>query len=287
MSFSGFTMNKPMLYSNGKVCTREKLEIGRVVIKYGCNTEVTRGVFRLQCGTVRKSHTVGQHRGIGFILHNQIEILSAGEADFCRAGDSGALVFVEENGELSVIGLLVGGTGDGRYLVTPIEDILRSFDLPLDGTFVKFPRLNIPTIPSSDNLLLPRVTFRCSSPLPQLRSTCTSRSDSAVSMSMSMSEESSALYMLFEEKFKALEEKVKATDEDITQEVAKHAAETNEKMNQSIDKKIDTIKAELKGEIQQSHTLLKREIQEQNKTLQDILAHFIKLTTSSRPSDHS
>lgn len=285
MSISGFTMSKPMLYSNGRVCTREKLEIGRVVIKYGCDTEVTRGVFRLQCGTVRKYHAVGQHRGIGFILHNQIEILSAGEADFSRLGDSGALVFVEEYEELSVIGLLVGGTGDGRYLVTPIEDILRSFSLPSEGTFIKFPCQNIPASPSFDNLLPPRVTFRCSSPLPQLRSTCTSRSDSAVSMSMSMSEESNTLYMMFEEKFKAMEEKVKATDEDITQEVAKHATEIKEELNQSIDIKLDAIKAELKGEIQQSHTLLERQMQEQNKKLQDILAHFID-STNSRPSNH-
>ena len=234
-----------MTYCNGKICEIDQVNRGSVVIKFGCHTEVTRGVFRLKGGAVRTGNHFGNLSGSGFLLHNQIEILSAGEEIFAKEGDSGAFVFTQEKGELSLIGMLEGGVSDGRFLVTPIKDIFKALELPAEGTLKTFAKMRAPPLPFSDQLLNPNVSFRCSTPQSS-KSFSTSRTDSAISMNTSMSEDSSTAAML-----SLVDEKLKAANDKISQEVVKHLSDIRTNINDTIDEKLNTIKTDLQKEMQQ------------------------------------
>lgn len=124
-----------MIYNTGKTYDCSTLKRNTVVFKYGAITEVTRGVFRLQGSSLSRTNVVEGNR---FTLHNQLEILPEGEGNFSTFGDSGALVFVEDNDELIAIGIVEGHMTDKLSIVTPIRDILRAFDMPPDSCLKKF-----------------------------------------------------------------------------------------------------------------------------------------------------
>jgi hypothetical protein len=250
-----------MTFCNGKICELEELNKGSVVIKYGWCTEITRGVFRLKGGAVRTSNPVGEHGGAGFLLHNQIEILSAGEDVFAANGDSGAFVFIEENDELSLVGMLEGGLDDGRFIVTPVKDILKALELPIEGTLKTFGKDSDLLSPASAMSLYPNVLFRSSTPKPS-RPFSNSRTDSAISMNTSVSEDASTSVLL-----SLVDDRLKVANDNISQEVAKQVSQIKAEMSENMDNKLTLVKAELKNEIQQC-------VQQQTDLLQQFLSRL-------------
>jgi hypothetical protein len=62
-------------------------------------------------------------------LYNQIEIQSLSETPFCRAGDSGSLVFTRDREPLGLLfmGSRAGGAFNaGRAFANPISEVLRT-----------------------------------------------------------------------------------------------------------------------------------------------------------------
>lgn len=114
--------------------------LNSTVVKYGYSTEVTRGAFRIFGSVVAGHNAVGTNNGASFLLLNQLEVLKIGDIPFAEAGDSGALVFVKsDSSHLKAVGLLEGSMGDGRYMVTPIQDIFRAIGLRDGHMFKQFP----------------------------------------------------------------------------------------------------------------------------------------------------
>lgn len=130
MFITGFSINSPMMYKTGRTYDCSLLNRNTVVFKYGATSQVTRGVFRLQGSGVSRTHVNTDNPGFRFFLQNQLEILPVGDGWFSTGGDSGALVFVEQNDEFVAIGIVEGHMTDKRSIVTPINDVLNGFEMP-------------------------------------------------------------------------------------------------------------------------------------------------------------
>ncbi|XP_053388956.1 uncharacterized protein LOC128551998 [Mercenaria mercenaria] len=124
---AGFTDKKPLTYNSGNVCESSDIHLRTEVYKYGMATGITRGSFALQGAVVRKEKMEVNGHHFGYSLKNQLVVLQIGSEPFAEAGDSGALVMIEDDHHDSVaIGIVEGGI-KGRVFVTPICDILRAF----------------------------------------------------------------------------------------------------------------------------------------------------------------
>lgn len=102
-------------------------------MKVGKESSLTVGmcVFSHNVVTVQRFdvEAVCPHTGKGqiVVMENQFSVrkLKESPSDFCQLGDSGAGVFVINEGErLSCIGMLIGRLSDGAAIVTPIKRIL-------------------------------------------------------------------------------------------------------------------------------------------------------------------
>lgn len=246
---NGFDNDDPMVFRSGKICERGNLHKGDVVLKYGACSEVTRGVFRTNGGAIRQNHMVGKLGNFDFLLRNQIEILNVGSRPFAEHGDSGALVFVQDNGELLAIGVLEGDMGDSRYMITPICDVLRALGMP-EGSKMKSFETETRLIASApqDNT---SQRFSFSASTPSSKNFSSSFSDSGFSMSMSSSADSMAFIGIVEEKLKVM-------DEDIIKKLEKQSVEIKEEVASSLG----ALKADLKEELQQSQKAYMEQIQQ-------------------------
>ncbi|XP_053408356.1 uncharacterized protein LOC123559853 isoform X2 [Mercenaria mercenaria] len=227
-------------FSTGKMCNRE--EVNRLirsktltVVKFGCSSGWTRGSFRFSAGAARWSNMVGSIHNFGILLHNQFEIENIGETLFAEFGDSGALVFTDENNELSVIGTVEGGT-PGVIYVTPICDVFSALELQNVQSTKEF------TLHYQDIQNIP-MEIRSDSYSSR---TITDRSDSGISTN-----DDAVL--------KHIEEKFKTFDQEITQEVARHVQEIKQNMNTRVNQELRPVKSEL-NTLKTEVTLLKSDI---------------------------
>ncbi|KAJ8311557.1 hypothetical protein KUTeg_010912 [Tegillarca granosa] len=106
----------------------------KIIIKFGSNTGLTRGAFRLNGVQVRVKRKINLTTPINpqtFTMKGQYEIQSVGPKDFFQPGDSGSGVYiVDENKQLHCIGIAIGCTSYRSTIVTPIKDVLEALDLP-------------------------------------------------------------------------------------------------------------------------------------------------------------
>ncbi|XP_053408298.1 uncharacterized protein LOC123560067 [Mercenaria mercenaria] len=253
-------------FSTGKICNRE--EVNRLirsktltVVKFGCSSGWTRGSFRFSAGAARLSNMVGSIHSFGILLHNQFEIENIGETQFAEFGDSGALVFTDENNELSVTGIVEGGTPGVKY-VTPICDVFSALELQNVQSTKEFTLhyqgiQNIPMEITSDSYS---------------SRTITDRSDSGISTN------DEAVLQHIDEKFKTF-------DQEITQEVARQVHEIKENMNTTVNQELSPVKSELstlksevtvlkaditnvKSEVERTKSELKQDIEKSNTEIQ-------------------
>ncbi|XP_053384866.1 uncharacterized protein LOC123537134 [Mercenaria mercenaria] len=137
----GFDDSNPMVFGTGKVCKRSNIRKRSEVYKYGISTEVTRGSLGLLGSVVRTTEMSGRSEALEYRLHNQIPVLRIDGKDFALPGDSGALVFFDDNfGDSVAIGVVEGGQNNGIVFVTPLYDILSALDCP--PTMKRFIPLN-------------------------------------------------------------------------------------------------------------------------------------------------
>ncbi|KAL3855566.1 hypothetical protein ACJMK2_014773 [Sinanodonta woodiana] len=152
--FLGFTTENPMMYNSGNIRYNSDISKEFKVVKYGQATSNTWGKLAWDGASVRLVDTRYQLRATPdddnvshLIYYQQMIVKSSDAINFSMPGDSGALVFVnnEANGELEAIGLLVGGdtqTGKAqKHFVTPIKAVFTKLEL---GThmFRHFPNIN-------------------------------------------------------------------------------------------------------------------------------------------------
>ncbi|XP_053390142.1 uncharacterized protein LOC128553055 [Mercenaria mercenaria] len=278
-------------FSTGKIYNRE--EVNRLirsktltVVKFGCSSGWTRGSFRFSAGAARLSNMVASIHSFGILLHNQFEIENIGETQFAEFGDSGALVFTDENNELSVIGIVEGGT-PGVIYVTPICDVFSALELQNVQCTKEFTlhyqgMQNIPMEMRSDSYS---------------SRTLTDRSDSGISTND-------------EAVLKHIEEKFKIFDQEITQEVARQVHEINENMNTTVNQElspvkselstlksevtllksdITNVKSELKQDIDKSNTEIQSKMQEQftaqTNSIKNMLSEFFRSNPAANASD--
>lgn len=106
----------------------------QIVIKFGSNTGLTRGAFRLNGAQVRVKRDIDLTTPINpetFTMKGQYEIQSVGPTDFFQPGDSGSGVYiVDEKKQLHCIGIAIGCTKYRSAIVTPIKDVLEVLGLP-------------------------------------------------------------------------------------------------------------------------------------------------------------
>jgi hypothetical protein len=100
--------------------------IGQAVQKYGRTTKLTKGTITAIDGTFLVCYDSSCYLKATFI--NQI-VVSPG--NFSKAGDSGSLV-VTDDSHAYPIGLLFAG-GGGITIVNPIDDVLSSLQVTIDG----------------------------------------------------------------------------------------------------------------------------------------------------------
>lgn len=109
-------------------------DASKIVIKFGSNTGLTRGAFRLNGAQVRVKRDVDLTTPINpqtFTMKGQYEIQSVGPTDFFQPGDSGSGVYiVDENKQIHCIGIAIGCTKYRSAIVTPIKDVLEALGLP-------------------------------------------------------------------------------------------------------------------------------------------------------------
>ncbi|XP_053406175.1 uncharacterized protein LOC123534853 isoform X2 [Mercenaria mercenaria] len=127
---AGFDQNRPMIFNTGMTRNLSDDDISTEVVKFGAITGVTRGVVRMNGSIIRRTNMCG-YSEFGYLLHNQVEILSVGGNPFALSGDSGALVFAKDrSNELVAVGMVEGGMSDGRIMITPICEILTELISP-------------------------------------------------------------------------------------------------------------------------------------------------------------
>ncbi|XP_045198413.1 uncharacterized protein LOC123552739 [Mercenaria mercenaria] len=120
----GASVEREFHFNSGKVIEKD-LRHGDKVIKYGCKTLLTEGIFR---GKNRFKFLDGE------MWHGQCEIIA--ESGFAEPSDSGSLVFKQNDRDLEAAGILVGGT-TARFAVTSFPDIIETTGLG-DIKFLKF-----------------------------------------------------------------------------------------------------------------------------------------------------
>jgi hypothetical protein len=99
--------------------------IGQLVQKYGKTSRLTVGRVDVINATVTVAYATGTTRFVN-------QILVAGRGPFSRAGDSGSLI-VTTAGRRPV-GLLFAGTASGYTFANPIGEVLKAFNVAIDGT---------------------------------------------------------------------------------------------------------------------------------------------------------
>jgi hypothetical protein len=101
--------------------------IGQPVQKYGRTTSLTKGTVTGLNATVTVSYGASGNA----IFTGQIIIGSS--RPFLKAGDSGSLV-VTDNASGNPVGLLFAGSGSGKYAIAnPIDNVLTSLGVTIDG----------------------------------------------------------------------------------------------------------------------------------------------------------
>ncbi|XP_053408300.1 uncharacterized protein LOC128559784 isoform X2 [Mercenaria mercenaria] len=210
-----------MSYTSGKTLEMADLPRRTDVIKYGIYSHVTRGCFRLDGASIRNNNALGTIHNLGFLLHNQIEIEEIGHVRFAEPGDSGALVMTEEeNGDLVAIGLLEGEM-DGIYIVTPICDVLAALGIPRNQGLKRFGPLTVSTNRLNEQ----------SQHIPTTQTNATP--DSGISISSQNSPERNDFLQLVS-KVDNLSDRFSNVEQDLPQDVARHAAENNYQMTEKL-----------------------------------------------------
>ena len=100
--------------------------IGKAVQKYGRTTSLTKGTINGINATVNVSYGTGKNA----VFMDQI-VISSGKP-FSKAGDSGSLI-VTNDSHAYPVGLLFAG-GVGTTIANPIDSVLGSFGVTIDGT---------------------------------------------------------------------------------------------------------------------------------------------------------
>lgn len=100
--------------------------LGQAVQKYGRTTSLTKGTITGINATVTVSYGTGKNA----VFIDQI-VISAGKP-FSKAGDSGSLI-VTHDVHANPVGLLFAG-GGGTTIANPIDSVLGSFGVTIDGT---------------------------------------------------------------------------------------------------------------------------------------------------------
>lgn len=100
--------------------------IGLAVQKYGRTTSLTKGTITGINATVTVSYGTGKNA----VFIDQI-VISSGKP-FSKAGDSGSLI-VTNDAHAFPVGLLFAG-GGGTTIANPIDSVLESFGVTIDGT---------------------------------------------------------------------------------------------------------------------------------------------------------
>lgn len=123
------------MYNRKEIHDLLEIDNNRRFYKYGCRTGWTTGMFHLDGAAFRMPHPVQDgETQFNICLHNQFEIQSDSENDFAAKGDSGALVFIEDNEKLVAIGMVEAGMAEDVCFVTPLDAIFEALRLnPKDG----------------------------------------------------------------------------------------------------------------------------------------------------------
>ncbi|XP_045208643.2 uncharacterized protein LOC123560536 [Mercenaria mercenaria] len=127
-----FGLDKPFTFCSGKVSKPDSRFHSPTVYKYGGESRLTSGEFRVNGASVRTRTTKGNILGEEMIMHDQIEIQSLYGKPFATHGDSGALVFAYEqnDSELSAVGLFEGiFEGENIYTMAPMYVVLNKLRL--------------------------------------------------------------------------------------------------------------------------------------------------------------
>jgi hypothetical protein len=99
--------------------------IGMAVQKYGKTSRLTVG----RVDAIHSTVTVVYRTGITTFVD---QVLIAGRSPFCRAGDSGSLIVT--TGGRQPVALLFAGTAWGYTFANPIGEVLKAFNVTIDGT---------------------------------------------------------------------------------------------------------------------------------------------------------
>jgi hypothetical protein len=99
--------------------------VGMPVQKYGKTSKLTVGWVDAINATVTVTYNTGTTRFVK-------QILIAARGPFCRAGDSGSLIVTTAGRQ--PVGLLFAGTSSGYTFANPIGDVLKAFNVSIDGT---------------------------------------------------------------------------------------------------------------------------------------------------------
>jgi hypothetical protein len=95
------------------------------VQKYGKTTRLTIGWVDAINATVTVAYRTGTTRFVK-------QVLVAGRGPFCRAGDSGSLIVTTAGRQ--PVALLFAGTAYGYTFANPIGEVLKAFNVAIDGT---------------------------------------------------------------------------------------------------------------------------------------------------------
>jgi hypothetical protein len=161
--FSGFTTQKALEFTNGKIEKISDHNCGENVIKIGARSGLTSGYIRTGDTHVKitesRADIIGaqdifiDENTFGFQMYKQIEILPKdGNSPFLMKGDSGAFVFMITNNEplvLKCIGMAIAVTSYGSCIMTPIGDVLNALNLPQDSLSKFTPTITGPSYDSS------------------------------------------------------------------------------------------------------------------------------------------
>ncbi|XP_061193685.1 uncharacterized protein LOC133201909 [Saccostrea echinata] len=141
---AGFQADKPPKF-HGKIIPLLNLPklVSDSVVKYGATTGLTLGCLFNECMHVRinsdnlnLSDILGSSDPRHVTVYNQMEIESL-RGQFFDLGDSGSFVFcINQDEILSCIGMAIGYTSRGTCLVTPIENVLKSLNLPVTSNCI-------------------------------------------------------------------------------------------------------------------------------------------------------
>ncbi|XP_061193734.1 uncharacterized protein LOC133201963 [Saccostrea echinata] len=143
---AGFQTDKPPKF-HGEIIPMHNLPnlVSGSVVKYGATTGLTLGCLFNECMHVRinyedklkLSDILGSSNSpCDIVVYNQMEIESL-RGQFFELGDSGSFVFcINQDDTISCIGMAIGYTSRGACLVTPIENVLKSLNLPVTSNCI-------------------------------------------------------------------------------------------------------------------------------------------------------